>query len=223
VTRISEKLTLGEPLRWGFDMDDVLFPTGELTIQINNETYGTDLQHGDWYGGDWRKWGVKREEDVSPRVNEICNDPEFARRIRPLVGSRAVLRAMHDRGDYAAIITGRPSGPQSLIDLRPVTLNLLDTWHPGVFPEEHVFMTSHFAEHRVPKVNVLKGLVLDGYFEDHTHHANEAAPEGVPTYLFGEYDWNREGVHEMVLGRLAHWAGIATVAGLDGNELDLAA
>jgi hypothetical protein len=211
------------PLRFGFDIDDVIFPTARHVIDIYNDLYGTKLAHDQWYKvDDYPLWGAASLAQRGDRVNEICNDPSIVELIKPFEGAEQVLRAMARRGDFLAAITGRPSGENAPLDLREITLQQLERYFPGIYPPEQLYMTNHYAEdpaHRIPKLRIIEGLDLDGYFEDHLDHANQTGQAGVPTYLYGDgYSWNQDGAHESLV-RVANWRGVATIAGLDYDEL----
>ena len=210
------------PLRFGFDIDDVLFPSGEVVVKIYNERYGTELTHDDWYNvTSLALWGTDSATERSDRINSICGEDSFVDAIRPFKEAQRVLTAMSERGDFIAAITGRPSGANAPVDLTLATQRMLELYFPGVFTPEHIYLTSHFAEDpadRIPKLQIVGSLQLDGYFEDHLDHANQTGPAGTKTYLFGDnYGWNQEGAHESLI-RVRDWNEIGEIVGVNDER-----
>ncbi len=190
-------IELGAPLELphfkpGIDLDDVVFQTAPLTIDMHNEWHGTQLTMADWYDvdGNLEHWGVSESEEAFVHVDEILASDEFADRVEPVEGA---LEMMDEAGDFDGV-TGRP------VTLEEVTYAALAKHFPGKFDRGNVDFTNYrgVLPARSKSVVVIeKGLT--NFFEDLPRHANDLVANGIRTVLFGKYPWNQAGTYRGLL------------------------
>ena len=208
------------PHRHGFDIDDVLYPSASAMLARYEELHGVQVDHAQWYNTtDLTIWGVDDANERSHRINSISNDPDFIESFRPVEGAQEALEAHRSRGDVLAAITGRPSGEHAPTDLGPMTRYMLQRDFPGIFPEESVFFTSHFAPdaaHRITKLSLARQLELNRFTEDFLEHANPMAAAAIRVYLF-DSQWNQEGAHESLV-RVKGWSEHVKATEIDDEQ-----
>jgi uncharacterized HAD superfamily protein len=188
-----------QKLRIGIDIDDVLIKSAELSIQLYNQEYGTNLTMEHWYDFDdpatyAQVWGSGDNSVLVKRVVSGLADDRFID-VEPIDGAKAVLRQLNKEGHELYAVTGRSES------IRKQTKFILDKNYQGIFKDETLFFVDHF-EHdgqRVSKADVGLELGLTHFIDDFPAHASALARVGIKTILFSPgYAWNRDGVDEDV-------------------------
>ena len=73
--------------------------------------------------------------------------------------------------------------------LTDATERMLDKYFSGVF--DSIIFTNHFSDKSRSKADVCNELNAKYLIDDHLHHAEIAASQGIEVLLFGDYPWNK--------------------------------
>ena len=195
-------------LRIGFDIDDVLVNSGIAMTSLHNKVYGTQLDLNNIYNLEtFKDWGVADGQGIVDRIHEIMRLDDWLGLDTPIEGALGVLSKLKDEGHQLFAITGRPAS------FRSDTIKLLETYFPGIFSDETLFMTDLYAVdgspvEKVTKLDIARELKLTHFVEDLLVHADILAEEGIKTVLFTYgYHWNQTGGHDSLV-RLSTWREI---------------
>jgi uncharacterized HAD superfamily protein len=196
------------PLCIGIDIDDVLFHSAKRSIELYNESYGTQLVLDDWYDfsdpESWpKRWGSGEHRLLVERVVKGVASDDF-KTVEPIEGARQVLAHLKKEGHQLFAVTGRSHS------VRAQTAHILDESYPGIFLDETLFFVDHFEHdgNKASKADVGLELKLTHFKEDLPDHANGLARVGIRTCLLDlGYKWNQHGVDDAVT-RFTSWAQI---------------
>ncbi len=191
-----------EVMHIGVDFDDVLVNSAQCAIAVYNNQYGSDLTLDDWYDfTDMSRWQADDLSQAAERVGAIFSSDEFADSVEALPGSQAALEDLQSRGHRLTIITGR------LAVARAQTLRTAERLFPGLFSDQSLYLTSHFAAdgQRRRKSYYSQQLGMSHYLDDQAIHVSDVAQtQQVHVALFGSYPWNQQEVAG--IPRLAQWS-----------------
>ena len=185
---MSEGFDVTKKLNVTWDVDDVLLPSGALTIEYYNAAHGTSLTPDDWYSlDDLEKWGVDPDEGMlaRTRVSEILSSVAFMDTITTTPGSEAVVEFIDTVGCQAAV-TGRPDF------LQAATIRTLSKLYGGHFHDDNVYFTDHLKQtsRSMTKLEVVKSLHATDHVDDHLDHVLPIGRAGVAVALYGRYKYN---------------------------------
>lgn len=187
-------------LRIGVDIDDVLFNSAVRSIEIYNQSFGTQVTLDDWY--DFVDpsvygpvWGTEDLPTIVKRVVGTLMDEAFSN-VDPVEGAQKALAYLDQEGHKIFAITGRSENTRSQ------TKSLLDVHFPGLFTDETLFFVDHFEHEgkKVSKAEIGLQLGLTHFIEDLPSHANGLAGAGIKTVLLntGNYKWSISGIDPAV-------------------------
>jgi uncharacterized HAD superfamily protein len=190
-------------LRIGIDIDDVLLQSAKRSIEMYNESFGTDITLDDWYDFDdpevWSKiWGNDDMKVLVSRVVATMADEAF-NSVEPIDGASEALTHLSSDGHELFAVTGRSES------IRKQTAFVLDQCFPGIFSNETLFFVDHYAHdgQKASKVDVGLQLGITHFVEDLPAHASGLSRAGIQTILFSPgYRWNKAGVDEDVAGKV---------------------
>jgi hypothetical protein len=185
---MSEAFDQSTNLKVTWDVDDVLLPSGALTIEYYNAAHGTSLTPDDWYSlEDLKKWGVGPDEGMlaRSRVSDILSSVAFMNTITATPGSEAVVEFIDTVGSQAAV-TGRPDFLQS------ATIRTLSKLYGGHFHDNNVYFTDHLKQtsRAMTKLEVVRDLNATDHVDDHLDHVLPIGRAGVAVALYGRYKYN---------------------------------
>lgn len=174
----------------GFDVDDVLLPSGSHMIRWYNHHFGTHLTTEHWYKNDpVEPWAVASEQEIIERINTILNSDDYLSDIEPIEGAARVLDDIDAAGDHRFAVTSRPPF------LAEMTHKALELCYPGMFPAGTVNFINHStavaAVNKLEKVEVALEQKATHFVDDFEQHLRPMAAAGIIPLLFGEYHHNR--------------------------------
>jgi 5'(3')-deoxyribonucleotidase len=180
------------------DCDDVIVATAEPTIAHYNATYGTSLQLQDIYSRDLALWGVTDDTVAIARVEQYHHSDEY--RLQPPLADAAKVIKQLGKHHELHVVTGRAD------HLAADTLAMLEQYLPNTFAS--VEFTNFFGKTARSKAQVCKDIGADLLIDDHLHHAEVVAAEGIEVFLFGEYPWNQATTLPSGVTRVRNWHDI---------------
>jgi 5'(3')-deoxyribonucleotidase len=163
------------------DFDDVVVPTAPQAIQLYNKKYGTSIALKDVYSKDLHVWGVESDEDAVERMHAVLRTDEY-KTLAPLQETVAVITSLAQQYELH-LVTGRSDF------LTEATQQTLTRWLPDIFTS--VEFTNFFGPNPRSKAEVCRQLGADLLIDDHLHHAEVVAAEGIEVLLFGDLPWNQ--------------------------------
>jgi uncharacterized HAD superfamily protein len=186
------------PMRIGFDIDDVLFKTGEHAAPMYNDAFGTAVTINDWYDLSLLEtYGVTTKQEAFARVNQIFKSEEFITTVPPMDGMQQLVRKLSTAVELLVAVTGRPHTTE--VEIR----RMLELQYPKVFDARPVFFTDHLQQLGSDvvgsKLIIAQQEGLTHFVDDHPDHVNLLAEAGIHAVLFGDYRWNRVEVHPSVV------------------------
>jgi uncharacterized HAD superfamily protein len=194
-------------LRIGLDIDDVLIRTGEHTVKLYNDMYGTNATFEHWYHFDVPElWGVSDISEAVKRVRLVTELDAFDD-VKPVDGALDAIVSFTGAGHEVFAITGRPE------NVRVQTLRILNKYYPGLFSNETLYFTDHYGDSgaKLNKTEIALNLKLDYFVDDQVFHANDMHEANIKTILFSDnYQWNKSGEIDGVI-RVSNWKEIGTI------------
>lgn len=180
------------------DFDDVVVATAPLIIQDYNKRFGTKLTLGDLYVHDLERWDVPDDSIGIQRVDEFLKTKAF-QDVIPLDDAITTLHEISQRHELH-VVTGRPD------HLEQATRRTMETYFPGMF---HSLELTNFLRHNArSKADICRELGADVFIDDHIHHAQAVAKEGIDVLLFGDYPWNQSDALPQNVRRALSWRAI---------------
>lgn len=185
----------------GFDVDDVLLPSGSHTIRWYNHHFGTQLTVEHWYKNiPLEPWQVQTEDEIVDRVNAILGSEGYLSEIVPMDGATRLLDEIEAAGDDKFGATSRPPL------LAKMTHKALEKCYPGVFPEGTVSFINHSTAsgsiNTLTKVAVALSHHATHFIDDFEHHLRPMREVGITPMLAGDWPWNQNittpGLHRYV-------------------------
>lgn len=168
-----------KPEEFAFDFDGVVGATMELFLAIGKEEYGfpdipvTAIQSYDLRGF------IDTPVEILLEIITKVMEPEYTRRIRPVVGAEEVLRKLADKNTPLLCITARP-------DARATRL-----WFSEIFGFDksvcEVIATGDFNA----KADVLKKRGKSLFIEDRLETCFHLETEGITPIIYAR-PWNRQ-------------------------------
>lgn len=169
-----------------FDCDDVIVATGSLLVNHYNKLHGTDVKPEDFYSKDYEHvWKAEPETAVRDLFAYLLTD-SYAN-LPPMAGAAEVLRHLA-RSYKLYIVTGRPDATEQ------ATKAWVQKYLPDVF--EDVVFTNFFKLNDSKgalrtKADVCKELGAQYLVDDHLHHIQNVAEQGITGLLFGNLPWEQ--------------------------------
>lgn len=182
------------------DCDDVIVPTAAVTLDYYNRTYGTAVALKDFYSNDLSLWSAPDDATAIRRFNEFMETDEFF----DLVPTKDTIEALRELAAHHElhIVTGRPDF------IEAATLAWLKRHLPDVF--KTVVFTNYFTSNissgkSLSKAEICQQIGVDYLIDDHLHHAEVTAAEGIRVLLFGNYPWNQATKLPPLVTRVKDW------------------
>ncbi len=159
------------------DIDEVLadfanpldkYIKGKFGLKMDRHKWNTDR----W----WQTWGGSRTTAIG-KIYSFLTSAEF-KRIKPVPGAVAGVRALEKMGHELMVITGRPA------EVMPETRKWLERYFPGQFvrvecTDFHIAKGGHKT----------KGVICNEFgcqvmIDDFPHYAEECADDDTKVFLF---------------------------------------
>ncbi|KAG8864821.1 hypothetical protein FRB96_003407 [Tulasnella sp. 330] len=170
------------------DLDDVLLGTNEAAAAWHNRQYGTKMTLQDFiYYHWWRNkfWGPPRE--TVEKVYQFYKSDSF-KNAEPLKDAFKSLKKLQSMGCTFVIITARGD------DLKESTKAAVERHFPGIFLGIDHTLATKSSDPEAPKPTKRERLPQLGakmLIDDHLDTVVDCANAGIPTLLFGDYEWNK--------------------------------
>merc|ERR1712146_122320 len=109
---------------------------------------------------------------------------QFFHDIETLPGAKEGLEALKERYELH-LVTSRQT------DIEQDTRSYIDKHFPGIF--DGMNFGNHFgvSGKKTSKPEMCKQINAVGLLDDSLDYARQCSEVGIPTYVFGEYGWNR--------------------------------
>lgn len=186
------------------DLDDVLADSASAFVEFSNKKWGTTLTVDD-YTEHWAEmWGIDHDE-MAKRAEHVY-ESKIQVDLKAIDEARDVLRYL--ALDYDLIIvTSRP------LRLQAGTIEWLTEHYNGIFKDIHfagIWDAGHHPDHAntLNKGGLVKKLGADYFIDDHPKHCTAVAKEGIPTLLFGDYEWNRKITNTDTILKVPTWSAV---------------
>ena len=188
------------------DCDDVIVPTAPATLHHYNQKYGTDVTLQDFYSNDLSLWEAPDNDTAVRRFNEFIESEEFF----DLAPTKEAIGALRDLAAYHElhVVTGRPDFVETS------TLAWLQRHLPDIFKTvvyTNYFTMSFGVTKSRSKAEVCQEIGADYLIDDHLHHAEEVAEEGINALLFGDFPWNQAESLPPLVTRVSGWSEIRKI------------
>ena len=183
------------------DCDDVIVGTAPDIIEHYNATYDTNIKLKDYYTNDLKILGVTDRKTFARRIQTYLNSPEY-QKIEPFQDAVEVIHELTSKYELH-IVTARPDF------LSDVTKLMLQKYFPDVFSS--VIFTNHFSDKQRSKADVCNELNAIYLIDDHLHHAEIAAKQGISVLLFGNYPWNKSATLPDSVQRVEDWHEVQNI------------
>lgn len=161
------------------DCDDVIFESAAKIIEHYNTAYDANIDFESYYSKDETLWGTDINS-ASVRVQSFLCSPEYQQSI-PLPGAIEAIGELASKYELH-IVTARSDSTIA------TTNQMLHKFFPDAF--KSIIFTNHFSDKSRTKADVCNELGATYLIDDHIHHAEIAAKQGVQVLLFGKYPWN---------------------------------
>jgi 5'(3')-deoxyribonucleotidase len=174
------------------DCDDVIVASAPAILDHYNKTYGTDIAIEDFYGEELAAYPATERVDEYLASEEYKNLPPLQEAIHAIrqLGEHHELHVVTGRADYLA----------------EATHTMLKKHFPDIF--RSVEFTNYFGKNSRSKAQVCKDIGADLLIDDHLHHAEVVAAEGIEVLLFGDYPWNKADTLPPNITRVRGWNDI---------------
>ncbi|KAG9008839.1 hypothetical protein FRB94_012808 [Tulasnella sp. JGI-2019a] len=169
------------------DLDDVLLGTNEAAAAWHNREYGTRMTLQDFLYYHWwrnRFWGSPRE--TVEKVYQFYKSDSF-KDAPPIRDAYKCLKKLQGMGCTFVVITARGD------DMKESTKAAVEQHFPGIFQgiDHTLAVKSSDPNVRPTKRDRLPQLGAKMLIDDHLDTAVDCATGGIPSLLFGEYEWNK--------------------------------
>jgi len=186
----------------GFDLDDVLLPSGIRMVEWHNERYGTNLSIDHWYVDNTvESWAVKHESEILERINMFVSSEDYFSGLQPIEGATRLLDELDAAGDHKFGVTGRSPA------LAKVTYRALEVCYPGAFPLGTVNFINHSTINRknnkLTKLQIALTHKATHIMDDLPEHLLPMPDHGIKGLVYGDYPHNRDVVLRPELVRVA--------------------
>ena len=170
-------------MRFVLDCDDVLADFIGGLGEAYNQKYGT--QHNpDDFGPDPTHWKELLSSEGIVRMYDLFNNGEYARNMKPVLGSIETVEYLHAAGDEIFVATSRNGLP---LDITPKWLE--QTYGPVFQDVFYAKLTSD--DDRPTKGEICQRLNADLAVDDLARHAKDISSRGIPCLLYDQR-WNRD-------------------------------
>ena len=195
------------------DIDDVLSRSAEGFVAFSNERWGTELKPED-YREEWAVvWGVPLETALQRASELVAAGIEGG--LEPHQPAMPVLGRLATKFNLVVVTSRRATS-------RPLTEGWLAHHFPNIFHEVHfVGAYDNSAADSVAqalaytKGELCREIGANYLVDDQLKHCIGAAEAGIPSVLFGEYQWNRsETPLPSDVTRVRDWDGVAEYFGV---------
>ncbi|MCK9345313.1 MAG: hypothetical protein M0P64_04350 [Candidatus Pacebacteria bacterium] len=174
---------MGEILKIGLDLDDVLLATNDAMLKWHNRVYGTSYARKDIVTWELTKvWNCTFDEMLS-RIHEFYASPEHDETLA-FKGAIEGIETLGEGKEYH-IITSRPG------EMHGKTMALIQKYFPPLV--ESVHFTSQVTEEAGrsrKKEHVCLELGIQVFVEDNLDYARNVAGVEIPVLLF-DTPWNQ--------------------------------
>lgn len=190
------------------DLDDVLSANAEGFVKFSNERWGTNLRPEDFHEDLITLWGVDLDT-VGKRMLEYC-EAEIVREYGYFAESLPILERLKKRYRLILVTSRRKV-------LMQATADWVNQYVPDIFESIHhagIFDSLAHGAHKLTKAEVLQDLEANYLIDDQLKHCVAAAKIGIPSLLFGEYEWNKATDLPKNVTRVKNWADVAEYFGV---------
>ena len=170
-------------MRLVFDCDDVLADFTASLGEAYNQKYGTVYRQED-FGPDPTHWKELLGPDAMERMYTLFDNGEYAKNLKPVLGSVETIRALHAAGDELFVVTSRNG---LSLDITP---NWLKQMHGPVF-QDVIYAKLTPDDERPTKGEICQRLNPDAVVDDLTRHVADISSRGIPCMLYDQR-WNRD-------------------------------
>jgi len=173
------------------DVDDTLLDTLSPLLEYFNSTHDTRITREQCVNYRLQEIFGYSEEEGFAKIKYFFSLPE-GKDLKPTPGAIEAIQAL--KKDFSLIaLTARWKHMQKLTEKQ------LEKHFPGVF------MKIVCCGDEMSKKDYCTKKRIHHIIDDAPHHAHECAENGVNSYLFGEYGWNKEYKKIPGLSRTLNW------------------
>lgn len=188
------------------DCDDVIVSTAPATLDYYNHKYGTNVPLRDFYSNDLSLWKAPDNDTAVRRFNEFIESEEFF----DLAPTKEAIGVLQDLAAYHElhVVTGRPDFVEAST-LAWLQRHLPDIFKTAVFTN-YFTLSDGIAKPR-SKAEVCQEIGADYLIDDHLHHAEMVASEGINVLLFGDFPWNQADTLPPRVTRVDGWTQVRKI------------
>lgn len=179
------------------DVDDTLLDTLSPLLEFFNSTHPIRITKEQCVHYHLQKTFGFSEEEGFVKVRHFFNSPE-GENLKPVPGAIEAVRALEK--DFSLIaLTARWN------HMHDLTERQLERHFPGVFKKIVC------CGDEMTKKDYCTQAGIKIIIDDAPHHAHECAENGIASFLFGDYGWNKEYKNIQGLSRALTWSEVCSL------------
>ena len=186
-------------MRFVLDCDDVLADFIGGLGEAYNKKYGTRHNPED-FGPDLVHWKKLLGPEGILRMYDLFNNGEYAKNLKPVLGSIETIQSLHAVGDELFVVTSRNGLP---LDITPKWLEQI---YGSVF-QDVIYAKLTADDERQTKGEICKKLNPDAAVDDLARHVVDISSRGIPCMLYDQR-WNRDYTGNGLVTRVVGHEGI---------------